>query len=214
LVSGGTTAVAGGTQTGGVVESWKQFYYGKLSYDATHSLAISFTITSPWGKSMTGAKGALVKGWSLSGVTHYQTGSPLTATASVNIGLSGISAGRRAQSVANQPLSFAGSCSNSKALCWFNPAAFAAASTLAAGNAPTDNLIGPNYYQWDLTARKTIILPWREGMSFQIQGDAFNAFNRTNWNNPTVNNAGSTSFGQITGSLPARVVQLGAKFNF
>jgi hypothetical protein len=163
---------------------------------------------------MTGAKGALVKGWSLSGVTHYQTGSPLTATASVNIGLSGISAGRRAQSVANQPLNFAGSCSNSKALCWFNPAAFAAASTLAAGNAPTDNLIGPNYYQWDLTARKTIILPWREGMSFQIQGDAFNAFNRTNWNNPTVNNAGSTSFGQITGSLPARVVQLGAKFNF
>jgi hypothetical protein len=55
---------------------------------------------------------------------------------------------------------------------------------------------------------------YREGVSLQFQADAFNAFNQANWNNPTVNNAGSASFGQITGSLPARVLQIGAKFNF
>jgi hypothetical protein len=51
-------------------------------------------------------------------------------------------------------------------------------------------------------------------MRLQFQADAFNAFNRANWNNPTVNNAGNASFGQITGSLPARVLQLGGKFTF
>lgn len=214
LVNGATKPAAGGVQTGGVVENWKQYYYGKLSFDATHIVAASFVVESPWGKGMRGIEGALVRGWSLSGVMHYQSGSPLTALDSVNVGSSGVSLSRRAQIVPGQPLGFSGTCSNSKALCWFNPNAFVAESVLGAGDAPVNNLIGPSYYGWDLSARKSFILPWREGMSFQIQGDAFNAFNQTNWFNPTVNNAGSTSFGQITTSAPGRVLQLGAKFVF
>jgi hypothetical protein len=214
LVNGGTKAVARGTQTGGVVETWKQYYYGKLSFDATHIVAASFVVESPWGKGMTGVEGALVRGWSLSGVMHYQSGSPLTAMDTVNVGNSGVSVSRRAQIVPGQPLGFSGTCSNPKALCWFNPNAFVAESTLGAGDGPVNDLIGPSYYGWDLSARKTFILPWREGMSVEIQGDAFNAFNQTNWLNPTVTNAGSTSFGQITTSAPGRVLQLGAKFIF
>jgi hypothetical protein len=72
----------------------------------------------------------------------------------------------------------------------------------------------PNYYQWDLWLRKTFNLPFREGMRLQFQADAFNVFNRTNWNNPVVNNAGTSSFGQTTGALPARVLQFGGKFSF
>ncbi len=106
LVNGGTTAVSGGTQTGGVVENWKQYYYGKLSYDATNIVAMTFTIQSPWGKSMSGVEGAVVKGWSLSGVMHFQSGSPLTATQAVNVGLSGISVTRRANIVPGQSLRF------------------------------------------------------------------------------------------------------------
>jgi hypothetical protein len=113
-----------------------------------------------------------------------------------------------------QCLGFSGTCANTKALCWVNPNAFAAESTLGAGNAPVSDLIGPNFYQWDLSLRKIFPLPFREGMSVQVQADAFNAFNRVNWNNPTVNNAGSASFGQITGSLPARVLQLGGQVQF
>ncbi|HEY6466850.1 MAG TPA: hypothetical protein VIY69_12705, partial [Candidatus Acidoferrales bacterium] len=222
LINGGTTATVGGTQTGGVVENWKKFYYGKLSYDATNVLAISFTVESPWGKSKTGFEGALVKGWSLSAITHYQSGGPVTATGSVNEGLTGISIGRRAQIVPGQPLRFqvgqpclaANGTSKAAAICWFNPNAFTLASTLGAGDAPINNLINPNFYTWDLTARKTVVLPWREGLSFQIEGDAFNAFNRANWSGAGTGNAGSITFGQITGSLPARVLQLGAKINF
>ncbi len=213
LVNGGTAPVAGGTQTGGVVENWKQFDYGKLSFDATHIVATSFMVESPWGKSMKGFAGYLVKGWSLSGLMHFQTGAPLTATASQAAGFNGSNISRRANIVAGQSIAFSGACSNTKAICWINPNAFAQESSLGAGSAPIGNIIGPNFYQWDLSARKTFNLH-REGMKLQFQADAFNAFNRANWNNPTVNNAGTSSFGQITGSLPARVLQLGGKFTF
>jgi hypothetical protein len=162
---------------------------------------------------LTGFGGALVRGWSLSGLMHYQSGASLTATASQNAGLNGVGIARRGNLVAGQSIGFSGTCANAKAICWVNPNAFALASVLGAGNAPIGNIIGPNFYQWDLSARKTFNLP-REGMKLQFQADAFNAFNRANWNNPTVNNAGTASFGQITGSLPGRVLQLGGKFNF
>jgi hypothetical protein len=214
LVNGSTTAVAGGTQTGGVVETWQRFDYGKLSFDATHVVASSFTVESPWGKNMTGVEGAVVKGWSLSGIMHFQTGAPLTATASQAVGLNGSNIGRRATIVAGQSVRFSGTCANSKAICWANPNAFVQEGALGAGQAPIGDIIGPNFYSWDLSLRKIFNLPFREGMRLQFQADAFNAFNRTNWNNPTVNNAGSSSFGQITGSLPARVLQFGGKFIF
>jgi hypothetical protein len=214
LVNGGTAAVAGGTQTGGIVKTWKQYDYGKLSFDATHIVASTFTVESPWGRSMTGFEGGLVKGWSLSALMHYQTGFPLTATGSQALGFNGANVARRANAVAGQSIAFTGTCANPKAICWVNPNAFSLASTLGAGDASINNIIGPNFYQWDLSLRKTFTLPWREGMRLQFQADAFNAFNRANWNNPNVSNAGSPSFGQITGSLPARVLQFGGKFNF
>jgi len=214
LVNGTTSAVAGGVQTGGVVQTWKQFDYGKVSFDATHIVATSFTVESPWGKSMTGVEGGLVKGWSLSALMHYQSGAPLTATASQAAGLNGSNIARRASLVAGQPIGFSGACSNSKAICWVNPNAFGLESSLGAGDAPINDIIGPNFYQWDLSLRKTFNLPFREGLRLQFQADAFNAFNRVNWNNPNVSNAGSSTFGQITGSLPGRVLQFGGKINF
>jgi hypothetical protein len=216
MVNGSATTkgVVGGTQTGGVVETWKQFDYGKVSFDATHILSATFTIESPWGKNMAGFEGAVVKGWSLSALMHYQSGAPLTATATQGVGLSGMNVGRRADFAAGQSVAFSGTCANPKAICWVNPAAFTLEPFLGAGDTSIGNIIGPNYYQWDLSLRKAFRLPFREGMRLQFQADAFNAFNRANWNNPTVNNVTTASFGQITGSLPARVLQLGGKFTF
>lgn len=214
LVNGGTKAVVGGAQTGGVVESWKQFYYGKVSFDATHILATTFTVESPWGKHLTGVEGALAKGWMLSALMHYQTGAPLTATGTQAVGLNGSNINRRSTLVVGQSTDFSGTCANTKAICWVNPNSFSLESALGAGDALVGNIIGPAFYQWDLSVRKTFHLPFREGLSLQFQADAFNVFNRVNWNNPTVNNVGAASFGQITGSLPARVLQFGGKVNF
>jgi hypothetical protein len=191
-----------------------QFDYGKVSFDATHILSSTFTVESPWGKRMTGVEGEVVKGWSLSALMHYRSGAPLTVTASAALGLSGTNFGRRANIVAGQSLAFSGTGANTKAICWVNPNAFATEGALSAGDGPIGDIIGPNYYQWDLSLRKIFDLPFREGIHLQFQADAFNAFNRANWNNPNVSNAGAPSFGQITGSLPGRVLQFGGKFTF
>jgi len=212
LVNGGTAAVAGGTQTGGVVESWQKYYYGKASFDATHIVATTFTLESPWGKNLTGFAGGALKGWLLSAIMHYQSGAPLTATATASIGASNNNIVRRANIVPGQSLSFSGTCANTKAICWVNPNAFALESNLGAGDAPIGDIIGPNFYDWDLSLRKSF--SFGERASLQFEADAFNAFNRANWNNPTVNNATAPSFGQITTSLPARVLLFGGKINF
>jgi hypothetical protein len=216
VVTGGTNGI-GGTQSGGVVESWQKYNYAKLSFDATHIVAASFTVESPFGKSFSGLKGAVVKGWSVSSIVHYQSGSPFTATDTVPLGASttGITIQRRANST-GQPVGFSGPCSFTTKICWVNPGAFAAESPFGAGNAPVNNIIGPAFYQWDLSLRKLFPLR-REAMSLQFQADAFNAFNQTNWSTLSgfsVNNVGSSSFGTITQSLPARVLQFGGKFTF
>jgi len=218
VVTGGTGGV-GGTQSGGVVESWKRFDYGLLSFDARHIVSTSLVLESPWGKNLMGVEGSLAKGWTLSVIMHYQSGSPFTATDTIAVGGApnvGITVNRRADAVAGQPVSFSGTCSNAHAVCWVNPAAFAPESALGAGDAPTSNITGPAFYQWDLSLGKLFTLP-REGMGLQFRVDAYNAFNQTNWsglNGFAVNNVGSASFGQITQSFPARILQFGAKFIF
>jgi Carboxypeptidase regulatory-like domain len=214
LVNGGTAAVRGGTQTGGVVENWEQYYYGKVAFDATNGVSATFTLENPWGRKWTGFKGAVGQGWLLSAIMHYQTGYPLTATASQALGFNGSNQPRRAAIVPGQPIYSHGPCGNGKVICWANPAAFATESVLGAGDAPIGNIIGPDFYNWDISIRKSFALPFREGASLQFQGDAFNIFNRANWNNPSIANAGSASFGQITGSNPGRVLQLGGKISF
>jgi hypothetical protein len=224
-VTGGNANGIGGTQSGGVVESWQKYDYAKLSYDATHIVATSFTLESPWGKNIGGVEGAVVKGWSLSAIMHYQSGSPFTATDTVPLGsvtpagasVTGITLARRANFVPGQPVAFSGTCSNAHAICWVNPNAFAPESALGAGDAPVNDIIGPAFYQWDLSLRKLFKFHRREGMGLQFQADAFNAFNQTNWSGLTgfsTNNLGSSSFGQLTQSFPARVLQFGGKFTF
>src|SRR5258708_13919943 len=107
-----------------------------------------------------------------------QTGAPLTATASVHAGNNGVSIARRGNIVAGQPIEFSGTCSNPKAICWVNPSAFTTASLLGAGEAPIGDIIGPNYYQWDMSLRKTFNFPFREGMPLMFQPAPFNIFNR------------------------------------
>ncbi len=97
-------------------------------------------------------------------------------------------------------------------ICWVNPKAFALESTLGADDAPIGDIIGPDFYDWDLSLRKSF--SFGERASLQTQADAFNAFNRANWNTPTVNNVTAAAFGQITTSLPARVLLFGGKINF
>jgi Carboxypeptidase regulatory-like domain len=208
-----------GCQSGGVIVPWNKYYYGEASVNATHIIAASFTVESPWGKGATGAKALAIRGWSVTGIVHYQTGSPSTVTDSVPLGdyhaKGAFAVGRRATIVPGVPIYAPSGCVAALAICWANPAAFRPETQLAAGDAPIGDIKGPAFYQWDISVMKTFILPWRDGMNFQIRADGINVFNQTNFLNSfkslTPLNA---SFGQLNSTNPGRIIQLGGKFNF
>jgi Carboxypeptidase regulatory-like domain/TonB dependent receptor len=193
--------------------SWKQFDYGPLTFNIKNAFVASYTLNEPWFKDRKGVAAVFISGWSLSGITRAQSGFPLTVSGSEPIGgLSGENFTDRANMVAGSSIS-PGITPCGTHLCYFNTAAFTATGmTTAIGNAPNGNIIGPGYYSWDLSLRKNFKLPI-ESMGLTIQLDAFNAFNRVNYQNPSTT-VTSGSFAQVTASQPPRQLQLGAKFTF
>ena len=91
---------------------------------------------------------------------------------------------------------------------------FAAAPDTRRGNATVGQIQGPHFYRWDVSMRKKFALP--RGSKVEARADAFNAFNRVNYNNPTGNGlvVTSTSFGTITTAKTPRELQFSLRFEF
>ncbi|HWX53163.1 MAG TPA: carboxypeptidase regulatory-like domain-containing protein [Verrucomicrobiae bacterium] len=194
----------------GQTVSWRQFYYGPLGFDRRQAFVATYTYSLPFFKSQRGVTGQTLGGWEFSGVTRAQSGQPLTVSGTSSVGIGGTGFFRRA-SVGPGALNDLSAPACQGRVCWFNPLAFISPSATSAGNAPVGNITGPGYYNWDMSLRKNFRLP-KEGTNLMLQADAFNVFNRTNWQNPGTG-IGS-GLGIITGSNPARQLQFGARFGF
>jgi hypothetical protein len=84
--------------------------------------------------------------------------------------------------------------------------------TLRAFSSRTADLRAPGINKWDITIQKSVVA--REGMSFKIQAELYNAFNRTHLGTPNTT-VTSTSFSRITGTfLGPREIQLSGRFTF
>ncbi len=84
--------------------------------------------------------------------------------------------------------------------------------TLRASSSRTADLRAPGINKWDITVQKSIVV--REGISFKVQGEFYNAFNRTHFGTPNTT-VTSTQFGSITGTfLNPREVQISGRFTF
>ena len=98
---------------------------------------------------------------------------------------------------------------------WLNPASVVVPTDPSQpfGNAGRNIARRPGLAQLDLGIQKNFAMPWREGMALQFRAEAFNAFNRTNFGNPTVNRS-SAGFGLIRSTFPARQVQFALRLQF
>src|SRR5262249_27721793 len=145
------------------------------TFDRRHIFVATYTYRLPFFSSMKGFGGAVLSGWELSGITHLQSGSYLTPTATTSIG------SRRAAYVGGTVERL--SSLRGPAL-WFNTDAFTAPPDSRLGNAGVGIITGPGRKLWDLSGRK--MFDTTEGIKLQFQADFFNAFNRTNFNDPPV----------------------------
>ncbi len=96
---------------------------------------------------------------------------------------------------------------------WFNTAAFAQPASFAPGNAPRTlpNVRGPGHFSVNLGLHKNFA--FSETRRLQFRAEAFNIFNRTNFNPPGTN-FGGANFGVITASEDPRLLQFAFKFYF
>ena len=94
---------------------------------------------------------------------------------------------------------------------WFNTGAFAFPQPGTFGNAGRNILDGPGLASVNLSILKSFEV--KDGTSLQFRAEAFNALNRTNFNQPQ-NFAGAAGFGAVTSAQNPRLVQLGVKLLF
>ena len=85
---------------------------------------------------------------------------------------------------------------------------------LEAGTLPLSPVSGPWYATVDLGLRKNIALPFSAGSRMQIRVDAFNVFNRANFDIGRYHNPNSREFGLISSTFAARQIQVGTRLTF
>jgi hypothetical protein len=181
--------------------------YAPSADDQRHRLVVGYVWDIPFGSSLTGITGALLKGWQLSGLGIFNSGSPIFINQdgdTLNVDSEEI----RPNFVAGQDPTLP---ENERTLArWFNTAAFARATTTY-GTSPRNPVVGPGRKVVDLSLAKVFQAPNGHRVQFRIE--AFNGFNWVNWNNPN-GTLGNANFGVISSAAAAREMQVSLKYLF
>lgn len=181
----------------------RRFNYGPATFDRRHVFALTYTYTVKTFSRMHGFAKAALDGYELSGITRFQSGAYLTATATGNSAL-----GNRRADCLGDPLFPNGERGPNG---WANPASFAAAPDSRRGTCGVGTIEGPGAQTWDFSLRRNFGLT--ERFKLRFQADIFNAFNRTNFRDLEANRS-AAAFGTISTSGPPRNIQFGLKLMF
>jgi hypothetical protein len=187
---------------------------GSGSFDRRHDFNANYIYELPFfARSSNALERNALGGWSVSGITVAETGTPAPITYSGNdvLGLGG--------GTTNRPNQVASVSYPHTRLAWFNTGAFAApvapwagGGNQGFGNSAKDAVVGPGLYNTNLSLFKTFSFK-AEGPTLQVRFETFNTFNHTEPNNID-QNTNDGNFGQVTTTYDPRTIQLSAKFNF
>ena len=128
----------------------------------------------------------------------------MTVTTSTDVALNGIGNQRLNQVLANV-------YGDKTVGNYLNPAAFAVPATGTIGNMGGANIQGPGW--WTINAALSRSVKVGESNRVEFRAEAFNLTNSMRPGNPATN-FNQNTFGQITSSLDARVMQFALKYSF
>jgi hypothetical protein len=181
--------------------------YAPSADDQRHRFVVGYVWNIPFGSTLTGLTGVLLKGWQLSGIGIFNSGSPIFINQDgdpLNVDSEEI----RPNLVAGQDPDLPES--ERTLTRWFNTAAFARATTTY-GTSPRNPVVGPGRKIVDLSVSKAFAI--QSGRQIEFRVEAFNAFNWVNWGNPN-GTLGNSNFGVISSANAAREMQLSLKYIF
>ncbi|MGC2402586.1 MAG: TonB-dependent receptor [Acidobacteriaceae bacterium] len=149
----------------------------------------------------------VVGGWQFSGIWTLESGYPFTPEIANNATLNSNCCTLIPDKTGN-PNAVAHKGINS----WFNPGAYTVPALYTEGLTPRNSLWGPGLFRADFSLQKVFKIT--ERTKFQLQWEAYNAFNRANYSNPNYNIDQSTA-GVISGVADImRQMQLGGTLTF
>jgi len=196
--------------------------YSLLSYNVSQRAVISYVLNLPFGKGQRFANklarpvDMLVSGWTVSGITTFQSGFPLFLTEAQSNPLTQFFGGGalRPNVVAGCHRKISGSA-ESRLNEWFNTSCFTFPGNYAFGNEPRvdGSLISEGVKNYDFAAMKSTNL-WGERANVQFRAEFFNIFNRVQFA-PPVGQQGSSNFGEILSQVnQPREIQFSLRINF
>ena len=193
-------ASSGRPQDTNNIAAWE----GPSDFDVRHRLVANFVLELPFGAGkpfmQSGVGGAVLGGWTLSGIYTARSGRPFTVTQG---GLEG----------ATWMPNLIGNPDGQKTVdSWFNVAAFERVPAGTFGNAGRNILRGPGSVTFDLTVQRRFALGGWAAAS--LRWDIFNAFDRANFGNPSSDITGSTAGTISSLAGDPRTMQVSVRLHF
>ena len=206
------------TGAGSATDYWDiEFERGPSSFDVSHNFVFNAVYLLPFGDQSTGLKGALTRGWQVSGIVAVSSGLPFHPFVGFD------RAGDRQSDSDIQRPSWAPGRNPSNAIIgtaeqWFDPLAFVLPAAGTFGNVKRNELRGPNLRVMDFSIFKNQMIGPTQ---VQFRVEIFNLLNRANFNPPSSPLLFRSDGTRITGAeritslaTPARQLQLGLKILF
>jgi hypothetical protein len=201
-------------------------FKGPSDFDSKHTVSFDYVVLLPVGRgqalwnSMPKALNYALGGWQVSGLTSFHSGTPLTISDSgvYNTNYDYSSYAILAPGV-KAPKFGLTTDQNGIPSIFSNTEAYSDFVASNPGTVGTRGILrGFNSFNTDLAISKYFHIT--EKHRIQLRAEAFNAFNRVNFNNPSsnLNIANPTSFGEISlgnnASAAARVMQFAGRYEF
>jgi hypothetical protein len=196
--------------------------WGPSSFDRRHVMVVAGIYELPVFRDHSKWTGKLLGGWTISEISQFQTGTPLSVTTGDDFAGVGPGSGAQFWIVNGNPNLSRGDRSFSDSTTdqnyWFltkNPDGTPIFTAPAAGTFNTDRvrnfLYGPGFQNHNLGVFKDFHVKETQKVTFRFE--AFNWPNHPNWNNPTTDPR-SSSFGKVTTKSSERNLQFALRYSF
>jgi hypothetical protein len=190
---------------------------GLSSFDMRHNFAVGYSYHIPFAH-LFRTDNRWTKGWTISGITRYSTGFPVTLYNYADASL----LGTQSNGINNLPvdgveytpgqLNFNNNPRNGHP--YFNTLLFGLPALGSAGNTGQRFFSGPGINNYDISLQKSV--PLTESKSLQSRLETFNTFNHAQFYGPSAvdGNINSSTFGYIVSAAAPRLVQIMMKVAF
>jgi len=181
------------------------------TFDIAHNFVVSYSYDLPFARSAHGIQGKLFSGWTISGITRFNTGFPVTLTEDNDKSLCGCS-GADVPNYDGQPIHFLDP-RNPEHL-FFDPSPFSQEVLGSVGNAKRRFFHGPGINNWDLGFHKNTRIGERTALEFRAE--FFNIFNHAQFmkSGSVVGEVDGNNLGRVTAARDGRIGQVALKLSF